>query len=295
VTTALNLADVDALTGGGIGQFDAACPQCGPSRSSSVNQRRRVLRIWRLERSFATYHCARCEFEGFAHDRSAAGNITAFSQLKTEAQQRQDEAAADSLKRARGLWSLREPIASSIAEIYLRACRGYHGYLPGTLGFLPARGKHGPAMIAAFGLAREPSPGEIVIDDVEVRGVHLTKLKLEGSAKAGTEADKIMIGRSNRSPIVLASINDGLGLAITEGIEDALSVHEVTGLGAWAAGAAGRLPAMAAAVPSYVTSVAIVADEDERGRVNSGLLARLLTERGIEVLMVRPGAPRSTS
>jgi hypothetical protein len=97
-------------------------------------------------------------------------------------------------------------------------------------------------MIAAFGLAREPSPGEIVIDDVEVRGVHLTKLKLDGSAKAGTEADKTMIGRSNRSPIVLASINDGLGLAITEGIEDALSVHEVTGLGAWAAGAAGRLP-----------------------------------------------------
>ena len=32
-------------------------------------------------------------------------------------------------------------------------------------------------------------------------------------------------------PIVVAPVNDSLGLAITEGIEDALSVHEATGFG----------------------------------------------------------------
>jgi Toprim domain len=295
VPTAFSLADVDALSDGALGQFDVACPKCGPSCSSSANQRRPVLRIWRLEPSFATYHCARCELDGFTHDRSAGRATSAVAHLSAKAREQQYIEAAESLKKARWLWSFRKPIASSIAETYLRSCRGYRGCLPGTLGFLPARGEHGPALIAAFGLARETLVGEIVIDDAEVRGVHLTKLKVDGSGKAGTEADKITIGRSNRSPIVLAPINDGLGLAVAEGIEDALSVHEATGLGVWAAGAAGRLPAMAKAIPGYVTSVAIVVDDDENGRHNADLLARLLTERGIEVLMVRPGAPRSDS
>ena len=47
-----------------------------------------------------------------------------------------------------------------------------------------------------------------------------------------------MIGRSSGSPIVLAPANDLLGLVISEGIEDALSLHEASGCGAWAAGSA---------------------------------------------------------
>jgi hypothetical protein len=43
------------------------------------------------------------------------------------------------------------------------------------------------------------------------------------------------------SPIVLAPPNDLLGSSITEGIEDALTMHEATGLGTWAAGSAARL------------------------------------------------------
>jgi hypothetical protein len=43
-----------------------------------------------------------------------------------------------------------------------------------------------------------------------------------------------MIGRSIGFPIVLAPVNDGLGLSITEGIEDALSLHQATGLPQWA-------------------------------------------------------------
>ena len=73
--------------------------------------------------------------------------------------------------------------------------------------------------------------------------MHLTKIKPDGSGKADIELQKIMIGRSKGTPIVLAPMNDALGLVITEGIEDALSMHAATGLGAWAAGAASRLPA----------------------------------------------------
>lgn len=68
----LSLADIDELAGGNLGQFDVACPTCGPSCKSSINQRRRVLRIWRLEPDFATFRCARCEIEGYAHDQTIA-------------------------------------------------------------------------------------------------------------------------------------------------------------------------------------------------------------------------------
>jgi hypothetical protein len=98
-----------------------------------------------------------------------------------------------------------------------------------------------------------------------VRGIHLTSLKPDGSGKAGTERDKIMIGKSTGFPIMLAPINDLLGLAIAEGIEDALSLHEATGLGAWAAGSASRLPALAERIPGFCETVTIAADDDQAG------------------------------
>jgi Toprim domain len=146
-------------------------------------------------------------------------------------------------------------------------------------------------MIAAFGAARESEPGMLVFDDAAVTGIHLTKLRPDGSDKAGIEgeSDKVTIGQGNSSPIWLAPINDGLGLVIAEGIEDALSAHQATGLGAWAAGTAGRLPAMAEWVPSYVETVTIFVDADANGEKGSTELARRLIARGIEVLMARPG------
>jgi hypothetical protein len=120
-------------------------------------------------------------------------------------------------------------------------------------------------MIAPFGLPREPEPGMLAIDDEAVSGVHITRLKADGSGKVDKKA-KIMIGRCMGSPIVLAPMNDGLGLAITEGIEDALSIHEATGLGTWAAGAASRLPRLANAVPAYADAVLVIADADPVGQ-----------------------------
>ena len=79
-------------------------------------------------------------------------------------------------------------------------------------------------MIAAFGIPEEPEPGVLAIAENEIRGVHLTRLKPDGSGKAGTERDKIMLGSSSGWPIVLAPANDLLALSITEGIEDGLTV-----------------------------------------------------------------------
>jgi hypothetical protein len=128
-------------------------------------------------------------------------------------------------------------------------------------------------MIAVFG----------ELDDV--RGVHLTRLAPDGSGKAGTECDKIMIGRSLGSPVIIAPPNDLLGLAIAEGVEDALSVHAATGLGAWAAGSASRMPALAGAVPHYVDCITVWAHADPAGQRGATELAERLHARGFETFI----------
>jgi hypothetical protein len=280
----IELRTIAQLTCGRIGTFDVPCPLCGPLRHSPVNRRRPVLRVWQLEPGFASYFCARCGEKGYGGDNATPKPDPAkLARARQEAAQREREASTERLRTALWLWSQRKPIAGSPADGYLRDARGYHGVLPAALGFLPARGEYPAAMIAAFGLAVELEPGVIAIGDSAIRGVHLTRLKPDGSAKAGTDADKIMIGFSAGTPIVLAPVNDLCGLAITEGIEDALSTFMVTGLGSWAAGCASRMPALATAIPRYVETVTICAHSDEAGQRGAHRLADALRKRPFEV------------
>jgi Toprim domain len=277
------------LTGGKFGALDVPCPMCGPQRHSAANQRRKTLRLWCSDPEFISFHCVRCEQRGWVSARGTARPpVKSVDALKilADIQQRDNDEARERLKVAMRLWRRRVSIDGSPAESYLREARGYSGRLPATLGFLPASGDYAPAMIAAFGMASETLPGEIVIDDAAIRGVHLTSLKPDGSGKAGSDRDKIMIGKSVGWPVVLAPINDGLGLAITEGIEDGLSLHEATGLGSWAAGSASRLPALVDRIPSYVEAVTIAADDDDVGLENARRLgADVLRTRECRILV----------
>jgi hypothetical protein len=184
------------------------------------------------------------------------------------------------------IWRQRRPISGTPAEHYLRKVRGYQCKIPATLGYLPPRGVHPPAMIAAFGKASELEPSVLAIDDGAVRAIHLTKLRSDGSGKTDAKPDKIIVGQAALAvPIVLAAPNDLLGLAITEGIEDGLSIHAATGLGVWAASTAGRMPALAEAVPAYVECVTVIGHRDQAGeRGATGLVSRLKA-RGFEVLL----------
>jgi hypothetical protein len=144
-------------------------------------------------------------------------------------------------------------------------------------------------MIAAFGLARELEPGVITISDREVTGVHLTRLLPDGSGKAvfddPDQNAKIMIGFSVGSPIVLAPPTDLLGLAVTEGIEDGLSVHAATGLGVWCAGCASRMPRLADAVPDWIDCITVYAHDDADGKRHAIELADALVARGFETFI----------
>jgi hypothetical protein len=190
---------------------------------------------------------------------------------------------ADQAATALRLWRRRRSIAGTPAERYLRVARGYFALVPPTLGYLPAFGVYPHAMIAAFGLPTEPEPGILSLADGALRGVHITRLAPDGFDRDRGAHAKIMIAHSIGSPIVVAPVTDMLGMAIAEGIEDALAVHAATGLGAWAAGSASRLPALADAIPAYVETVTIMVDPDDAGRRHSSDLAARLTARGIEV------------
>jgi hypothetical protein len=186
-------------------------------------------------------------------------------------------------KKAGWLWALRESIAGTIAERYLREARHYNGPLPPTLAFLPPRKpEYLPAMIAAFGTPDEPEP-HILGEPRGVDAIHLTFLRPDGSGKAKVSPDKLIVGRPLGRPIVLAPANDLLGLTISEGIEDALTAHEATGLGAWAAGAAGFMAPVGTTVPSFIEAVTIFAHPDMSGQRGAEDLAATLGERGFEI------------
>jgi hypothetical protein len=278
----ISLDDIDRLTGGRLGQFDMPCPVCGPARRSPANRRRKVLRVWHHSPNFGTYRCARCDIHGHAReDGSPAPDRAELDKARAEAQRFAEQTAEAKRHKAQWLWGRRRPIAGTPADRYLRQVRCYVGALPGTIGFLPGHGDLPPAMISAFAMPTEIEPNVIAISQAAIQAVHLTRLAEDGSAKAGTDADKITIGTPRGSPIALAAVGDLLGLAITEGIEDALSIHEATGIGTWAAGSASFMPALAAAVPCYVEFVTIVADPDAAGRRFAAELSAELDRRKI--------------
>jgi Toprim domain len=285
----IDLDQITRLTGGRLGTFDVSCPLCGPERPTVSKRQRKVLRVWSLAPGFTTFYCVRCDEKGYLRDGSvSAPDTDAMARIRAEIAVRQRTASAEQLRKARWLWSRRQEIAGTPGETYLREARGYRGPLPATLGYLPPRGEHLPAMIAAFGLAAEPEPGLLQIDDGAVRGVHITRLRADGFGKADIGPEKIMVGHSAGFPIVLAPANDLLGLAITEGIEDGLSAHAATGLGAWVAGSASRMPALANTIPYYIECVTVIVDDDDSGRRNAAELAARVEPRGVEVRLVTP-------
>jgi hypothetical protein len=277
-------------------EFVGACPICAGTDRFSINTKKQV------------FNCRGCGKGGnvialvqhidgadFAHavekltgepppktdDTTTAANVApgphsahARNMNPADYERRQHE-------KARWLWRRRDPVAGTIAETYLRS-RGITGSLPATLGYLPARKRdQHPALIAAFGLADEIEPG-VLAAPRRVEAVHLTLLSPDGTGKAAVEKPKLMIGSPGDLPIIIAPPNDLMGLAITEGIEDAATVHQATGLGAWAAGAAGRLPALADVIPDYVEVVSVAIDDDDAGTKFGTELVHRIEARGIE-------------
>ena len=290
---ALSFEGIIATIGNKFGKLDAVCPLCSASRSTAEKRKRKVFRVWREEEDFLSFHCVHCGEKGWLRRDGGAApiNLARIEANRKEVQERECEARQQRIGKARYLWRASRPIQRTPAERYLREVRGISCALPPTLRFLPAsRPGYHPALIAAYGLPREPEPGRLEIGEDEIQAVQLTLLAENGLAKATNDAglSKIGIGPSLGTPIVVAPVADNLTLAICEGVEDALSIHEATGLGAWASTGAKKLAALATAVPGYIETIAIFADEDADGRAGLKTLVVALRGRDCEVCLVLP-------
>ncbi|GAB9242091.1 DUF7146 domain-containing protein [Bradyrhizobium diazoefficiens] len=292
------------------GKLAGPCPNCGGRDRFAVDLRRglfgcRVCRIGGSDAISLVMALDRCDFlravatlagpppdgrretddDRRAREQSAAERRQRLERERIEREAREAEEQRQQHGKARWLWSQRQPIGGTIAERYLREVRGIVCPLPPTLAFLPPRKpEHHPAMIAAFALTDEIEPG-LLAEPRHVEAVHLTLLRADGSGKADVEPNKIIVASPGDLPIVLAPPNDLLGLAVAEGIEDALTAHQATRLGAWAAGSAGRLTRHASVIPYYIEAVTIHAHADDAGRDGALGLAEGLDRRGIEVRM----------
>jgi hypothetical protein len=265
--------------------FVGPCPVCGGDDRSAISV---TKRLW---------HCRGCGTGGdvidFVRHVDGCDFVAAINVLLGDVPRNQSLPANRETLRANQnnastavrLWSKRKPIAEGTPPwLYLRK-RHYTGLLPATLGHLPRRDPYPAAMIAAFGIAEEPEPG-MIAPPRAITGVHLTRLTTDGDkAPNDTGKAKIMVGVCKGAPITISPPNNLCGMAVTEGIEDGLSVYEGTGLGVWAAGSAVFMPALAALVPEYIETVTIYAHNDDAGRGNAIDLARAINARGIQVLV----------
>jgi hypothetical protein len=273
------------------GELIGPCPVCGGHDRFAVHPKKGIFHCRGCRAGgdviALVRHLDGCDFSAAIAQLTGDPLLTREPPLVSERQRQERERAHTGKQhdKARWLWSQRRPIQGTIAERYLRS-RGITCPLPPTLAFLPPRKpEQHPAMIAAFALPDEPEPGELG-EPRNVTAVHLTLLNSDGSNKADIERPKLFVGSPGNLPIVLALPNDLLGMAVTEGIEDALSAHQGNGYGAWAAGAAGRMPALAQTVPDYIECVTIFAHRDDAGQDGALALAAALNRRGIEVRIV---------
>jgi putative DNA primase/helicase len=264
------------------------CPVCGGIDRFSISTKKQV------------FNCRGCYARGdvialvqFLEDRTFAEavDILAGEPIRRASPSSDKNYERSQIDKARAIFRASVPASGTLAELYLRA-RGITLLSP-AIRFLAPRGpgRH-PAMLVPFGLPDEIEPGLIEIAVEQITAVQVSLLSPEGT-KADVKPNKLTIASPAGMPVVVAPLNDLLGLAITEGVEDALSVHQATGLGAWASGGAAFMPKLIAAIDDLAAreydaspeGVTIFAHEDEAGQRGAHDLADALAARGIEVLL----------
>jgi putative DNA primase/helicase len=276
----LMLADIAKLAGNRLGVYDLACPMCGPDCKAASNRKRRVLRVWWEEASFARYRCARCEMQGFA--RPDAASPPPLPAPQRHAKPPVDDAARTEL--ALSIWEHARPIGGTPVETYLRS-RGiaYDGDTLRWHGNCPFGRDHVGAMIALVRNIATDKP----------QAIHRTAIDRDGRKLAQLGAN----GRLTLGPIGGGAVkltcdeNVTLAIAIGEGIESALSIRNLPNMGAmsvWALLAANQVAQFPVLGGIEALWVAVDNDATGTGQRAAETVAVRWGEAGREVYRVMP-------
>ena len=181
---------------------------------------------------------------------------------------------------ARGLWEVAVEAQGTVVETYMKS-RGITAPVPPVLRFHPSlnhtnSGKAFPAMVAA--VMRWPG--------TDVTAVHRTYLLPDGSGKADVNPAKMSLG-----PMAGGAVRLGLPaakMAISEGIEDGITILQETGMSVWAATSASALRSMALPALPMASEVVICADPDHAGRRAAAGAAERWASEGRAVSVATP-------
>lgn len=262
---------------------DVPCPLCAGAATTNAGRKRECLRIWDAGEDFISFTCARCLVSGYA--KPDDGSVTSTAP-KVE---KKPVAKEDKGPFCNFLWDKSLPAIGSLAQVYLQSRACWPDHAPANIRFMPASERNGrhypPTMIARFGFAGEP-----------LTGIHLTKLRTDGQGKAGTDTDKRTMGDTIGQPIVLHTNADATEIVIAEGIEDTSSLVIATGWTGWAAGTAGRIPAVVAtAVQRGYKKIYVAKDLNNKNMVTQqvGASTRALEQAAAiaRVIPLRFGTP----
>lgn len=153
-----------------------------------------------------------------------------------------------------------------------------------------------PGMAYREGEEEASGPYPVLLARVEhprfgLVALHRTYLALDGRGKAPVRFPKkltqpVFDGATKGAAIRLYPLGEGEELALAEGIETALAVHEASGLPAWATVSAIGMERVE--VPKKVRRVLIAADHDQRGLESARILAKRLLLAGFRVSLASP-------
>lgn len=188
--------------------------------------------------------------------------------------------SSQSARYALGLWYQSKPAPGTPVETYLHS-RGITCPIPASMRFHPScwhsptRAFH-PAMVAIV-TPWQSSP---------LVAVHRTYLKPDGSAKIDDAQAKMILGPVKGHSVHLNRPEHLL--AVTEGIETALSVYQATGIPTWSALSWGGIQNLMLPPLPQASEVIICADNDAPGLKGATMAAQRWTREGRIIKIAKP-------
>ena len=115
----------------------------------------------------------------------------------------------------------------------------------------------------------------------EVMGIHRTYLKSDGSSKADVDLDKMLLGPISGGAVRLGP--PAPKMAVTEGIEDGMTIFQETGMSVWAATSAPAMRSMVLPALPMAAEVVVCSDPDSDGQTAAMAAAERWVSEGRSV------------